>query len=117
MISTALFTCSVVVDYKAFQRLIDQEDRNLVRLRWEILIFTPTEDLVHIILGFYLFIHSVTDFLTYLCIVFSVGMIIARLFKVFVAKQGGLREAPRPSNASTIVGGMQDVSSLEVQGS
>ena len=46
MLSTTAFICQVIVDYKAWERMIDKEDRNVVRLRWEILVLTPLEDLV-----------------------------------------------------------------------
>jgi len=97
MISSSFFICKTVVDYKAFERRIAKEDRNLVRLRWDILILTPIEDLIHIVLVLYLFAYNVVDFLSYLNVIFSFGMIICRIFKVFIAEEGGLKETKRYS--------------------
>ena len=46
MLTSAAFVWSVVVDYLAWQRDIDEAVRSMIRLRWDILIMTPFEDLV-----------------------------------------------------------------------
>jgi len=98
MLSTAAFACSLLVDFKAFQRTICAEDRNIIRLRWEILVLTPLEDLVHCVLGLYLFVYDLVNFIAYLCIMFSVGTVMARLFHIVLATHGGLREVKRRSS-------------------
>lgn len=95
MFSSVGFVLYLIVDYKAFQRGITQEDRAIVRLRWEILMLTPLEDITHGILGIYLFHHNIVDFITFLCIALSGGMIVARIFKLVIADQGGLHTIKR----------------------
>ena len=46
MISAVCFVFETTIDYKAWQRDVFLEDRNVIRLRWEILVITPLEDLV-----------------------------------------------------------------------
>lgn len=52
VMSTAIFAMVVVVDYTAFMREISREDRSLNRLRWELLVITPVEDIVRKIITF-----------------------------------------------------------------
>ena len=49
------------------------------------------------ILGIYLFVYDVVNFVTYLCIVFSMGMLLVRFFRVIVAERGGFNERKRES--------------------
>merc|ERR1719499_1157271 len=102
MLSSVAFVMCLLVDYKAFQRYINKEDRELVRLRWEILVLTPTEDIIHGILGIYLFYYHIKDFYTFLCIAFSGGMIAARIFKLVIANQGGMHHIKRSTSSFAI---------------
>ena len=49
VLSSSAFTWSTMLDYKAWQREYDLNERAIVRLRWEVLIVTPVEDIVNII--------------------------------------------------------------------
>lgn len=102
MISLSTFIFETSIDYKAWQRKIPLEDRNVIRLRWEILVLTPLEDLTHAILGFYLFAHNEIDYITYLCLVLSACMVLGRLFKVVIAQRGGLSDNFAPAETETV---------------
>jgi len=71
LISVTSFTLSVisvflqhVIDYKAWQRRVPISDRFIIMLRWDILVITPLEDLVHAILSAYLFVYGEADLFT-----------------------------------------------------
>ena len=66
--------------------------------------------------------HGVVNFITYLCIVFSIGMLLVRLFRVVVAERGGLNETkPRsipvtPGAAAGDVEGLVEMIAMENEG-
>ena len=47
VLSVGVLIMAVVVDYMAFMRKFSLEERALNRLRWEVLIITPVEDMVY----------------------------------------------------------------------
>ena len=49
IIKVKLLYIAVILKFWAFERAIDKEDRNVVQLRWEILVMTPLEDVVKFI--------------------------------------------------------------------
>lgn len=91
VVTLGVLPMAYLTDYMAFMRNFSLEDRALNRLRWEVLIITPIEDLVHIILALYLFSSNASDYITYLCTMFSITMVLMRLFRVVIANKGGLQ--------------------------
>ena len=65
-----------------------KQERSLQRLRWNLLVLIPIEDIIQLTLAFYLWVSGNQSFWGYLSFVISLYVICARFFILFLFSKG-----------------------------